>query len=169
MGEETTGSVDVDEFGSFVDGLDYPLFVVTVQHHGERSGCLVGFASQVSIDPPRMLVCISEKNHTHRLARDAPLVAVHVLSPGHRALAELFGEETGDATDKFARCSWHAGPGGVPVLDDTARHMVGRVLDRVAFGDHLGLVLEPVQVDVRPAPVAYSLTDADDIEPGHPA
>jgi flavin reductase (DIM6/NTAB) family NADH-FMN oxidoreductase RutF len=161
--------VGAEEFSRFVDGLDYPLFVVTTAHGGERSGCLVGFTTQVSIDPPQMLVCISEKNHTHRLARDADLVVVHLLSPDQQELAVLFGEKTGDETDKFAHCSWHAGPGAVPVLDEAPRHLVGRVLQRMPFADHLGLLLEPVEVSVGQGPVAYSLEDAADMEPGHPA
>lgn len=169
MAEQETSNVGVDEFSRFVEGLDYPLFVVTTAHGGERSGCLVGFTTQVSIDPPQMLVCISEKNHTHRLARDADLVAVHVLSPHQQALAELFGEETGDETDKFAQCSWHSGPGDLPVLEDCPRHLVGRVLQRVPFADHLGLLLEPVETSVGSGPVAYTLKDAADMEPGHPA
>lgn len=161
--------VSASEFGTFVDGLDYPLFVVTTQHAGERSGCLVGFATQVSIDPPQMLVCISDKNHTHRLAQVAELVAVHVLSPAQEPLAALFGEETGDETNKFSRCRWHDGPAGVPVLDEVARSMVGRVVQRLPFRDHLGLLLEPLATAVGPDPVAYSLRDADDLEPGHSA
>jgi flavin reductase (DIM6/NTAB) family NADH-FMN oxidoreductase RutF len=169
MGEQPRTSVGVDEFSEFVDGLDYPLYVVTTVHEGERSGCLVGFTTQVSIDPPRMLVCISEKNHTHGLAKEAELVGVHVLSPDQQQLAELFGEETGDETDKFAQCSWHAGPGDVPLLDDAPRHMVGRVLERIPLGDHLGLLLDPVETSVTQRPVAYSLQDAADMEPGHSA
>jgi flavin reductase (DIM6/NTAB) family NADH-FMN oxidoreductase RutF len=162
-------AVGAEEFSAFVEGLDYPLYVVTTADAGERSGCLVGFTTQVSIDPPQMLVCISDKNHTHRLAERADLVAVHVLSPDQQALATLFGEETGDDMDKFARCSWHTGPGGVPVLDDCPRHLVGRVLRRIRFADHLGLLLEPAEVAVRPGPVAYTLEDAADMEPGHSA
>lgn len=161
--------VEADEFSRFVDGLDYPLYVVTTAHEGQHSGCLVGFTTQVSIDPPQMLVCISEKNHTHTLAQDAGLVAVHVLSPDQQDLAELFGEETGDATDKFRQCSWRPGPGGLPLLEDAARHMVGRVLQRIPFADHLGLLLEPVEVSVSARPVAYTLRSAGDMEPGHPA
>lgn len=169
VGEDETRTVGTEEFGDFVAGLDYPLFVVTVRQGDERSGCLVGFTTQVSIDPPQMLVCISEKNHTHRLARDAEMIAVHVLSPDQQAHAELFGEETGDDTDKFAHVAWHDGPGGVPVLDDCARHMVGRVLRRMPFGDHLGLLLGPVETRVTDAPVAYTLNDAEGMEPGHSA
>ncbi len=167
--ETEHSGVGTEEFSEFVDGLDYPLYVVTTAHEGERSGCLVGFTSQVSIDPPRMLVCISDKNHTHSVAREAEMLAVHLLSPDQQSLAELFGEETGDETDKFAQLSWRPGPGGVPVIDDCARHLVGRVLERIPFGDHLGLLLEPVETTVSSRPVAYSLRDAADMEPGHSA
>jgi hypothetical protein len=81
------------QFGEFVDGLDTALYVVTTTDGTELSGCLVGFATQTSIDPPRMLVCLSEKNHTLRVALggDEPgadslsLHDVGDLEPGHRA------------------------------------------------------------------------------------
>lgn len=169
MCAEDRTNVGVEEFGEFAEGLNYPLYVVTVEHDGERSGCLIGFSTQVSIDPPQLLVCISDRNHTRGLVEHADVVAVHLLSPDQRQLAELFGEETGDETDKFAHCSWHPGPGGVPLLDDAPRHLVGRVLRRVPFADHLGLLLEPVEVSVSGRPVAYTLQDAVDMEPGHSA
>ena len=53
----------------FVAGLDYPVFVVTAASGDERDGCLVGFSTQTSIDPPRLLVCLSKANRTTRIAR----------------------------------------------------------------------------------------------------
>jgi flavin reductase (DIM6/NTAB) family NADH-FMN oxidoreductase RutF len=161
--------VGAEEFSRFVEGLDYPLYVVTAAHAGQRAGCLVGFTTQVSIEPPQMLVCISDKNHTHTLAQHAGLVGVHLLSPDQQGLAELFGEETGDDTDKFAHCSWRPGPDGLPILAEAPRFLVGRVLERIPFADHLGLLLEPVEVSVSSRPVAYTLDQASEMEPGHPA
>ena len=69
--------MDTAEFDAVVEGLDYPMFVVTTAHDGERAGCMVGFTTQASINPPRMMVCLSVKNHTHRVARHADLLAVH--------------------------------------------------------------------------------------------
>lgn len=169
MAADESSGVGAEEFSRFVDGLDYPLFVVTTVHEGQHSGCLVGFATQVSIDPPQMLVCISDKNHTHVLAQHAGMLAVHVLAPDQQELATLFGEATGDETDKFRRCSWHPGPGGVPLLEDASRHMVGRVLQRMPFADHLGVLLAPVETAVSPRQVAYTLQDAAGMEPGHSA
>ncbi len=157
------------EFDRFVDGLAAPMQVVTTAAGDERAGCLVGFASEVSIDPPLFLVCISDKNRTHRLAQAAELMAVHLLGPDQRDLAELFGGETGDDVDKFARCSWKPGPEGVPLLDECPRVMVGRVLERHPWGDHVAHVLEPVLVEDRGGEPGLDLTDVEDVEPGHEA
>src|SRR4051812_38755411 len=107
-----------DTFNELMGELDYPMFIVTVAHGGERAGCLVGFATQGSIDPPRFLACLSKANRTYRVARGADALAVHFVPAGADGLAELFGGQTGDEVDKFSRCRWHPGPGGVPLLDD---------------------------------------------------
>lgn len=161
--------LDTAQFDAFVEGLDYPMFVVTAARGGERSGCLVGFATQASIDPPLMLVCLSTVNHTYAVARDAGVLAVHVLAPDQHDLAELFGSETGDEVDKFAECGWRPGPDDVPLLEDCPRLMVGRVLSQHPFGDHVGFLLEPVEVGASGQEPGISLEDVDDVEPGHPA
>jgi flavin reductase (DIM6/NTAB) family NADH-FMN oxidoreductase RutF len=150
--------------------LDYPMFVVTAAAGGERSGCLVGFTTQVSIRPARFLVALSVRNHTYGVAARAGHLAVHVLAREQRRLAELFGELTGDVTDKFASCRWHDGPYGVPVLDDAAGWLAGPVLDRVPFGDHTGFVLEPTHGTAgdRTSPL-LTFADVRDMEPGHDA
>ncbi len=158
-----------DEFDAFVAGLDYPMFVVTTAARGERSGCLVGFTTQASIDPPRLLVCLSVQNHTYRVASQAELLAVHVLDPGQRDLAELFGEQTGDTSDKFSQCSWSPGPDGVPLLEDCPRLVVGRVVDRQAYGDHVGHLLEPVEVASHSTTEAMGIEEVEDLDPGHEA
>src|SRR3954467_2733704 len=114
-----------------IDELDYPMFIVTAAHGGERSGCLVGFATQCSIDPPRFIVCVSVNNRTFRVARDAAALAVHLVPDDADALVELFGGETGDDVDKFERCDWHEGPEGLPILDGCGSWFAGSVLERV--------------------------------------
>ncbi|MFE2251449.1 flavin reductase, partial [Streptomyces lavendulae] len=49
------------ELDPFTDYLDGPVYVVAVAVAvgAERAGCLVGFASQCSIDPPRFIVWLS--------------------------------------------------------------------------------------------------------------
>jgi flavin reductase (DIM6/NTAB) family NADH-FMN oxidoreductase RutF len=150
--------------------LDYPVFVVTTVDRDERSGCLVGFLTQCSIDPVRFLVCLSVRNHTYRVALRAELLAVHLIGDTQRDLAELFAAETGDQLDKFDRCAWQPGPGGVPLLTGAPAWFAGRVLERFELGDHVGFLLSPVAAatdDERGLPLMLSAIR--DLTPGHPA
>jgi flavin reductase (DIM6/NTAB) family NADH-FMN oxidoreductase RutF len=160
------------EFTKLVAELEYPMYVVTAAADRERAGCLVGFGTQTSIHPPRFLICISVKNRTLRVAEKASALAVHVLSnePGERRLAELFGGETGDDTDKFEQSQWHEGHEGVPLLEGIPNVFVGRVLERLDLGgDHVGFVLDPVEAEHGEQVHELGFQEAKDIEPGHPA
>jgi flavin reductase (DIM6/NTAB) family NADH-FMN oxidoreductase RutF len=156
-------------FHKLVGDLDYSMFVVTTVADGERAGCLVGFASQTSIEPPRFLVCLSRNNRTYRVARTAELLAVHFVPRRSESLARLFGGCSGDDVDKFARCAWHPGPGGVPVVEACDNWFAGRVLDQVDLGDHVGFLLEPVEAYRRHREATFEFHRAKRIEPGHPA
>jgi flavin reductase (DIM6/NTAB) family NADH-FMN oxidoreductase RutF len=157
-----------DEFSRLMAQLDYSLFIVTVASGEERSGCLVGFASQVSIHPPRFLVGLSVKNRTYRVASaGADLLVVHFVPEQAEDLAALFGGETGDEVDKFSRCAWRSGPGGAPVLADLNDWFVGRVLDRLPFGDHCGFLLEPIEGETHRSGASLTFRRAKWIEPGH--
>jgi len=137
-----------DALAELLGGLDRPLWILTVAAAGERSGCLMGFATQASLDPARFLACVSRDNHTFGVAETAEHVAVHACpDEPDLVLARLFGEETGDDIDKFARCDWRNGPEAQPVLLGVPAWFVGRVLDRLDLGDHVGLLLQPVAVE----------------------
>lgn len=159
-----------EAFDRLMSLLDYPMFVVTTFFDDELSGCLVGFSTQVSIDPPRFLVGLSKRNRTYRVATRASHLAVHLLPRTNVDLARLFGSETGDRVDKFEHCAWHAGPEDMPILDDAEGWFVGAVLDRYDLGDHVGHLLEPVAGD---APERFqqlvTFADVRDLEPGHEA
>ncbi|GAA5171400.1 MULTISPECIES: flavin reductase family protein [Amycolatopsis] len=159
-----------ERFHDLVGALDYSMFVVTTAHGGRRAGCLVGFAAQCSIDPPRFMIWLSKKNHTYEVARHAPTLAVHTLTTAERELASLFGSHTGDEEDKFARCAWRPGPDGVPLLDDSPALFTGEVLDRHDTGDHVGFLVRPTSAVVRrEARPQLTFQEVRGFEPGHAA
>jgi flavin reductase (DIM6/NTAB) family NADH-FMN oxidoreductase RutF len=158
-----------ETFQRLVAQLDYPMFIATVAAGGERSGCLIGFATQSSINPPRFLAGISDKNRTFRVAEGADSMAIHLVPEDATELAELFGGETGDEVDKFARCEWREGPGGVPLLDGCPNRFVGRIVERIEFGDHVGMVLEPFFAEADEDSAQLGFHRAQRIDPGHEA
>ncbi|MFD9353426.1 flavin reductase family protein [Streptomyces sp. NPDC060031] len=163
------------ELDAFTDVLDYPMYLVTAAAGDERAGCLVGFASQCSIDPPRFMVWLSKANRTYRIARDASHLAVHALRGDQKDTAELFGSRSGDDIDKFEHIAWRwpADPdrGAAPVLQDACAWFLGRVEEQIDGGDHVGFLLSPVEQSppgpVRPPLLLFS--DVVDLTPGHPA
>lgn len=154
-------------FNRLVGHLDYPMFIVTARPGEEPLGCLVGFATQVSIKPPRFAVGLSHKNRTFRLGQDARWLGVHCVGADEAEMAELFGGNTGDEVDKFARTEWHDGPRGVPIVDGCENWFVGEVVHRMDAGDHELFILEPVAAEGGAQGDQFKFHRAKRIEPGH--
>ncbi len=152
-----------------VSELDYPMFIVTATNGTERAGCLIGFATQCSINPPRFLVCLSDKNFTYRVAQDASVLVVHLVPADQDPLARLFGEQTGDDVDKFAHCEWSPGPEGTPVLAACSNWFAGRILDKTSAGDHCAFLLDPFDAHSDTTERAFTFHRARRLEPGHEA
>lgn len=156
-------------FLKLAGSLDYPLFIVTAADGQRREGCVIGFATQSSFHPPRFLACLSRENRTYRFALGVDALAVHLIPRSQRQLAELFGGETGDDVDKFARCAWQPGPRGLPILAGCPSWFAGEVRDRLDLGDHVGFLLEPFAAHHEPgAEIVYLQAVKDAIDPGHP-
>ncbi|MDQ3644829.1 MAG: flavin reductase family protein [Actinomycetota bacterium] len=149
--------------------LDYPMFIATVAAGGRRAGCLVGFATQCSMDPPRFLVCVSDKNRTFRVAREADVMVIHLVPDSAGELADLFGAETGDRVDKFERCAWRPGPGGTPVLEECRNWFAGRILKRIPTGDHCAMLIDPFEAASDQGEEPFTFHRARRIDPGHEA
>lgn len=159
------------DLGSFAKVADGPMVVVTTVGDGKRSGCLVGFHTQCSIDPARYVVGISKANHTYEVALRSDFLAVNLLGHDQIGLAELFGGHTLDeGTDKFDHCDWTEDETGIPLLAGIPAWIVGRITERLDVGDHVLHVLEPLRTgtsDDQRSPLR--LVDTTTIEPGHGA
>ena len=163
-----TGAGDPTEaFAAIMSDGDPPSYVVTVADGDERDGCLVGFATQCSIDPPRFGVWLSKLNRTYRVARTSRTLVVHLLRDGDADLATRFGGETGDEVDKFAEIDWSVGPDGCPVVE-RLDWFAGSVVEQVDTGDHVAFVLSPWGGRCRRSGPQLSESQLGDLEAGHP-
>ncbi|OBG39130.1 oxidoreductase [Mycobacterium alsense] len=155
-----------ESFDDFMGMLDGPVFAVTTQADGRPSGCLVRFATQTSEVPPSYMVVVAAGGDTHEAAAGSGYLAVHALPQSQVGLAELFDGEA----NKFERCSWRAGPQGMPILDEAIAWFVGRIAHWIQIGDHVAYVLEPVATWApEGSEDLLYLSDLDDPEPGHEA
>lgn len=152
---------------SLAGRLNYPMVVVTTLEQGKPVGCLVGFSSQSSMEPFRYTVFLSVKNHTFNAVDVGSTVYVGFLSVDDFAIAQLFGEETGDEIDKFEHCAWHAGPAGVPILAEVSNWIVGEVILRQATGDHHAFTVAPTHASAGDWRKQLSAQDVEDLDAGH--
>lgn len=159
----------MEDFAGFAGAMPGAVLIVTAAAGGARNGCLVGFATQASIHPPRALVCVSQVNATYPTALEATHLGVHLVPHDRLDLARLFGGETGDDTDKFTRCRWREGPGGAPLLEECPLRLAGQIVDRHPLGDHTGFLLDPVQVWWTAGTSVLPIGMAGSIDPGHEA
>lgn len=115
--------------------------VVVVTGPGPVGLTATSFTS-VSLDPPLVSFCVGRESTTWAELRDSPSFAVNILATGQVDVASRFAVR---GADRFAPpTSWHPGPGGVPILDGTAAHLLCEPYDVIAMGDHwlvVGLVV----------------------------
>jgi flavin reductase (DIM6/NTAB) family NADH-FMN oxidoreductase RutF len=160
---------DDSAFHDLVSGMDYPMFLVTAQAGAEMAGCLVGFVTQASIAPPRLLVMLSKANHTFRVAAASSMLGIHFLSADNRELARIFGELTGDDTDKFIGLDFFSGRGGTPVVRGTRGWIIGSVTSTSDCGDHVAYLVDVVEAGLDTPGPQLGFAQVRHFHPGHPA
>ena len=157
-------------FDAIMASLDPPMVIVTTADEDERAGCLVGFHSQSGMEPNSLTVWLSKANRTYRVGVLAQTFAVHFLTPDDLDLATLFGTNTGDDIDKFARCEWEEGPDGVPLLTRCRSRVVARKSALLETSvDHVCVVLDPIDVRHDGAFEPLRLGGVAHLDPGHEA
>lgn len=70
--------------------------------------------------------------------------------------------------NKFARCAWYPGPDNVPILRECDNWFVGRILERLDLGDHVGFRPDPVEAHREPGKSHGEFQRAKCITPGLP-
>lgn len=105
-----------------------------------RGLTLVAFCG-VSLDPPLVLVCVDRDSNTLPAIRSAGGFTVNLVRQDSHALARRMATK---AEDKFAGVRWSRPPAPAgPVLEeDTAAHLLCRMVSAVEAGDHFVFIAE---------------------------
>ena len=132
--------------GSFATGVT----VVSALADGRASGMTANSLTSVSLEPPTLLVSLTEGARTTESVVAAGTFAVSVLSAGQDHVAQRFARA---GQDHFAGLPLDLGGHEVPVVPDALLHLVCSVTEVVAVGDHrviFGEVRQMCQRDGRP-------------------
>lgn len=119
-----------DAFGCFMTGVTV---VTTIGPEGEPLGFTANSFASVSLDPPLLLVSVSNRSANLEAFARGNGFAVNILSEGQRGLSNTFARPS---PDRFEGVAWTPGPCGGPVLVGCSAWFDCRLEQAVEAGDH---------------------------------
>ncbi|GAC1445626.1 MAG: flavin reductase family protein [Chloroflexota bacterium] len=126
----------------------YGLYVLGVAHGEDRNLATVNWVTQVSFDPPLLVVSVEEDSHSIELIRETGVFALSVLSQDQREQAGALGKRWKLRPTKIEGVEYHLGTTGCPILDAALGAIECRVTSSVSAGDSTVFVAEVVGAEV---------------------
>ena len=100
--------------------------------------------TSVSLEPPMVLVCISQSARSCRAFIEAGRIAIHMLADDQDEIARAFARRGGD---RGQICSWRANGRGFAILDRYFAVLECRIVDIHAAGGHAIMVASVEALD----------------------
>ena len=122
--------------------MTYGIYVLTTRYTDTLNGMIASWVSQVSYDPPLIMVAVHPNRFSHDLLEKSGLFALHILA---RHQTDLIAQFKGpDAASKFASIAWYEGVTGCPILADCIGSLECRIRQTLAPGNHTLFIGEAV-------------------------
>lgn len=142
--------------------LSNGVYIVTVQEEGQSNGVTTPWVTQLSYDPPMVMVAISPLRKCHEMITNSGQFAVNVLASGQVDVASRFGLTTGREMDKFEGVDPERTPAGNPLLSNVVAYIDCELVKTVAVGDHslfVGEVIGAEVLDLTLSPLTFEPSD----------
>lgn len=113
----------------------YGLYAITSGDEQQHNAFTANWVSQVSFDPPLVMLSIENKSVSLPVIRRTGLFAVNVYSADQRDLAGLLGKSFSKHPEKVDHLTFGIGETGCPVLLEGIAYVECRVQSEMAAGD----------------------------------
>lgn len=124
---------------------------------GEKiHGMTVSAFTEVSLDPPLILVCCDQGSNTHPVIAEGGVFAVNILARDQEALSNRFASKKNE-WQRFEGLAWETEVTGAPILPDTVAALDCRVVAAHETGDHVVYVgeVQALRIDESREPLLY--------------
>lgn len=132
--------------------------VITCRHEGQRFAMAATAVSELSMDPPSLLVCVNRTASLHEPLAQGADFCVNILHRGHSGIsAACSGKARGEA--RFATGEWGAMPDGCPVLENAQASFYCRnERETMSYGTHRIVIgrVEAVRIAGEVDPLVYA-------------
>ncbi len=113
----------------------YGLYAITAGDDQQRNAFTANWVSQVSFDPPLVMLSIENDSVSLPIIRRTGLFAINVYSSDQRDLAGLLGKSYSKHPEKVDSLTFEVGETGCPVLAEGLAHVECRIQGEMLAGD----------------------------------
>ena len=139
-----------DDFRRVMSHFASGVTIITAWDADQRpTGLTASSFTSVSLHPPLILVCVSQKAQSYPAIRAAGRFAVNILSTGQETASRRFATTTSTRDEKFAGLDYRPGPLGLPILTDALAELECTVVHAYPGGDHTIFVAQVDAADSR--------------------
>jgi flavin reductase (DIM6/NTAB) family NADH-FMN oxidoreductase RutF len=117
--------------------IPYGVSVVTVGRGGVENALTVSWMSQVSFEPPHVMVAIDKLHYSEELLRSTGSFVVNLLDAEQKRLAAHFARQSVVGEDKLASVATRPAPSGAAILTDALGWLDCEVVSIQTVGDHV--------------------------------
>lgn len=128
-----------NDFSDVLAKIPYGVSVVTMGRGGAQveNGLTISWLSQVSFDPPLLMVAVDKLHYSVDLLRSTKNFCVNLLGDDQVALAARFARQATTGDDKLADVAQRPANSGAAILSDAVAYLDCEVASMVEAGDHM--------------------------------
>jgi flavin reductase (DIM6/NTAB) family NADH-FMN oxidoreductase RutF len=132
--------------------IPYGLYVLTAAKDGRVAAGTVNWVTQVSFEPPLVVVGVKTDSGAHALIKETRAFALNVLGKGQGPVAFTFFKPAEKKGDTISGEPYRPGSTGSPILTNTPAFVECTLEDTVEKGDHSVFVGRVVDAGVAKSP-----------------
>ena len=131
-----------NDFSDVLAKIPYGVSVVTLGRGGVQveNGLTISWLSQVSFEPPLLLVAVDKLHYSVDLLRSTKNFCVNLLGDDQAALAGRFARQATTGDDKLADVAQRPADSGAAILTDAIAYFDCEVTSMMEAGDHMLVV-----------------------------
>lgn len=124
------------DFTSVLSKIPYGVSVVTVGLGGDSNGLTVSWMSQVSFEPPHIMIAVDSAHHSTDILTSTKSFAVNLLKDDQKDIATHFAKQSIINVDKADQYSLREASTGTPILTDALAYLDCEVVQQFEVGGH---------------------------------
>ncbi|MFH1809084.1 MAG: flavin reductase family protein [Pseudomonadota bacterium] len=131
-----------------LESIPYGVSVVTVGRGGVENALTVSWMSQVSFDPPCLMIAVDSLHYSVEFLESTRNFTVNLLAEGQTAVAAHFARPSTTEQDKLDKVETREAESGAAILTEAVAYFDCEILQTHKVGGHTLFIGKIIDADV---------------------